>query len=101
MNDSYWKDLLIEVTKIILADFMHPSLRAVTVGWEEDWAYLRFIFSEKVSNDVKEDMSVMAGEIISQFPDGFYFHEEIITVDKSKPLEEYKLKEWVFKREDI
>jgi len=80
---------------------MHPSLRAVTVGWEEDWAYLRFIFSEEVSNDIREDMSVMAGEVSAQFPDGFYFHEELIIVDYSKSLDEYKLKEWVFKREDL
>lgn len=70
-----------------------PTLRGVTACWKNETLYLSFFFEGKISENLKENASVLATEIFAQFSEGF-LKEDYIEVDQSDPLPESQF--WIY-----
>jgi len=62
-----------------------PTLRGIISKWEGDTLKLSFFFDGEISKNMKEDASVLATEILAQFPEGF-LEEKYIRLDTPQSL---------------
>lgn len=71
------------------------SLRGVIAKWEENTMYLSFFFDGNISENTKENASILATEILAQFETGF-LKEQYIRLDypQELPFSDF----WAYKR---
>lgn len=71
------------------------SLRGIIANWKKDTLYIDFFFSEKIDDEIKENASVLASEILAQYVDGFleenYFY---LPLFEDLPISSF----WVYKK---
>ena len=96
MNKTMQKKLIKEA-KWILDDIDLNKLRGVTAEWRSDTAHMKFYFNGKISEDDLEELSVLSGEIIARFSEGF-LDEQYIRLDCPALLPENEY--WVYKRDE-
>lgn len=62
-----------------------PTLRGVVSKWENETIHLSFFFNGEISEEIKENASVLATEILAQFSSG-NLKEEYIRLDFPRQL---------------
>jgi hypothetical protein len=75
-----------------------PSLRGVMAKWEGETLQVAFFFDKKISETVRENASILASEIIAQYPEGF-LKEDYILISKSQTLPQSEF--WIYKRDSL
>ena len=75
-----------------------PSLLGIIANWENETLNITFFFEKRITENLKENASVLATEILAQYPDGF-LKEDYVQADPSQPLPNSSF--WVYKRADL
>lgn len=90
-------ELLLSVQRALLGA-VSPSLRGVTVGWQDNLIRLRFYFDGPISDEEYSAVQVVSTEVIADFQSPWEINEEILRLDPPTPLE--CLEAWAFLRRE-
>lgn len=85
--------------QVALLGMVTPSLRGVTVGWDERRIVGRCFFDGRVGESEVEAASEVEAEVMASFPD----HEVSVTaerLDEPVPLNSRSLTAWVYCRKE-
>ncbi len=89
--------LLLSIQRALLGE-VPPTLRGVTVGWQDYVIQLRFYLDGPISEEDRGSMSCVATEVIADFPAPWMIDEEILRRDAPEPLE--CLEAWAYHRRE-
>jgi hypothetical protein len=83
--------------KFLVKEFIkleqHPELLGVIAYWKDETAYLEFYLKNE-DEEIKENLSVLSGEIIAQFPSGNLNEKYFVADTNNLPAST----DWVIKR---
>lgn len=85
---------LVYIVRNFIKPIEWPTLRGVMVCWEDKTLCLNFFFDGQISDLLKENASILATEIIAQYPEGS-LKETYTEMDYTKPLPDFF---WVYKK---
>lgn len=95
---NFRRDVLLTF-QVALLGMILPSLRGVTVGWDDDNIVSVCLYDCKICDDEDEITSDIEAEIMASFPD----HKVSVTPEKyayPNDLNIKTLKAWVYRRKE-
>lgn len=91
----YQQEYLSQVVNRLIIPNSWPTLRGIQGFWKNQTLYLNFFFNKEISEELKEEVSVFATEILAQFSDGL-IEENYLVIGDIDPLPESQF--WVYRR---
>lgn len=76
-----------------------PGLRAVAVGWDEQWVRPRFIYEDEPSDEERELVSLFGTHLVADFSN-HKVEERVEVVPSSARLELLDGEAWVYLRHE-
>lgn len=76
-------------TQLIIEKFVNPeewpSLRGIIAHWESDVLTITYFFNGEITEELRENASILATEVLAQFFEGS-LKENYISIKPSQPL---------------
>lgn len=98
LDEDFRKKVLLSFQRALLGE-VPCTLRGVTCGWSSSEITFFCFFDGEISEEDRESMDAVAGEVNADFLD-FKVSYECIRKDVPENLNKYSLKAWVYHRHE-